>query len=89
MLHQEAALGAEGWEVARQVLALRSGLRWQEELDPVGLALVAGSDGGVPLRHQLALLAFAHDVPEEDLVAVAAPIVAHLVERGFLLPAEG
>jgi len=85
-LHQEATLGPQGWEVARQVLALRSGLRWQEELDPVALALIAGSDGTVPLRHQLALLAVAHEVPEEDLLAVAPPIVAHLVERGFLRP---
>jgi hypothetical protein len=85
-LRQEATLGPEGWEVARQVLVQRSGLRWQDELDPVALALIAGSDGSVPLHQQLELLAIAHDVPAEDLVAVATPIVAHLVERGFLTP---
>jgi methylase of polypeptide subunit release factors len=85
-LRQDAALGPEGWSVQRQVLALEGGLRWQEEVDPVALALVAGCDGSLPLRDQLSLLAVAHDVPEADLAAVAAPIVAHLVERGFLTP---
>jgi len=85
-LRQDAALGPDGWEVRRQVLALTDGLRWQEEVDPVALALVAGSNGQLPLRDQLSLLAAAHGVPEEDLVAVAGPVVAHLVERGFLVP---
>lgn len=85
-LRQDATLGSEGWSVERQVLALADGLRWQDEIDPVALALVAGCDGGLPLRDQLSLLAVAHEVPEADLAAVAAPIVAHLVERGFLAP---
>jgi methylase of polypeptide subunit release factors len=88
-LRQDATLGPEGWDVQRQVLVQRHGLRWQDEIDPVALALVAGADGTVPLRDQLAVLAVAHEVPEEDLIEVAAPIVAHLVERGFLEPAPG
>lgn len=47
---------------------------------------MAGCDGRLPRREQLSLLAVAHDVPEADIVAVAAPIVTHLVERGFLSP---
>jgi len=85
-LRQDATLGPDGWEVRRQVLALTDGLRWREEIDPVVLALVAGSDGRLRLRDQLSLLAAAHGVPEEDLLAVAGPVVAHLVERGFLIP---
>jgi hypothetical protein len=83
-LHQEATIGAEGWAVDRQLLALPHGLRWTEEVDPLVLALVGGCDGTVALRDQLTLLAAAHDVAEADLVEVAGPIVAHLVERGFL-----
>ena len=83
-LRQEAALGPDGWAVERQVLGLTGGLRWSDEVDPVALALVAGCDGNVPLASQLTVLAAAYEVPEEDLVAVARPIVAHLVERGFL-----
>lgn len=88
-LRQEASLGEEGWAVDRQVLALDGGLRWTEEVDPLVLALVGGCNGTVPLRDQIDLLAMAHEVPEEDLVAMAVPIVAHLVERGFILPTGG
>lgn len=87
-LHQEATMGDEGWGVERQVLAMPQGLRWSEEVDPLVLALVGGADGRVPLRDQLALLAVAHDVPEVELAEVAGPIVAHLVERGFLAPSD-
>jgi methylase of polypeptide subunit release factors len=83
-LHQEAAIGAEGWTVDRQLLALPHGLRWSEEVDPLVVALVAGCDGSVHLQDQLAVLAVAHDVSDEALAEVAEPIVAHLVERGFL-----
>jgi hypothetical protein len=83
-LHQEATIGPEGWAVDRQLLTLPSGLRWSEEIDPLILALVGGCDGTVRLADQLAVLAAAHSVPADDLAGVAEPIVAHLVERGFL-----
>jgi hypothetical protein len=88
-LRQEATMGEEGWAVDRQFLAMPGGLRWTEEVDPLVLALVGGCDGRVPLRDQVAVLAVAHDVPEADLAEAAVPIVAHLVERGVLLPAGG
>ncbi len=84
-LHQEATIGDEGWAVDRQLLALPHGLRWTEEVDPLVLALVSGCDGRVALKDQLTVLAAApHDVAEDALAEVAEPIVAHLVERGFL-----
>jgi methylase of polypeptide subunit release factors len=86
-LRQEATRGPEGWEVGRQMLALTGGLRWIEEVDPVALALVGGCDGSIPLRAQVDLLAAAHEVPAEALAEVAVPLVAHLVERGLLIPA--
>jgi len=88
-LHQEATPGPAGWTVDRQVLALDGGLRWTEEIDPLVLALVSGCDGSVSLGDQLAVLAVAHEVAEADLAEVAAPIVAHLVERGVLVPVGG
>jgi len=48
------------------------------------VALVGGCDGTVPLVDQLTVLAAAHEVPVDQLGQVAEPIVAHLVERGFL-----
>ena len=85
-LRQEATLGEQGWAVDRQVLAMPHGLRWNEEVDPLVLALVSGCTGRMPLRDQLTLLAVAHDVPEGDLAEAAGPIVAHLVERGLIEP---
>ncbi len=85
-LQQEATLGDDGWAVDRQVLVMPGGLRWSEEVDPLVLALVSGADGQVPLRDQLALLAVAHEVAEDDLADAAGPIVAHLVERGIVEP---
>jgi hypothetical protein len=86
-LTQEAGHDGDDWTVDRQVLSLADGLRWSEEVDPVALALVAGADGMVPVREQLAVLAAAFDTPEPVLAAMATPVVRHLVERGFLLPA--
>jgi methylase of polypeptide subunit release factors len=86
-LTQDAALVGPDWEVDRQVLTMTDGLRWTEEVDPLVLALVTGADGRVPLRDQLAVLAAAYETPEPVLAAMAAPIVAHLVERGLLNPA--
>ncbi|HLL67605.1 MAG TPA: methyltransferase [Micromonosporaceae bacterium] len=87
-LRQEATRDSAGtWQVDRQLLALTGGARWVEEIDPVILALVSGCDGVVPLRDQLDLLAAAHDVDTDTLAEVAVPVVAHLVERGILLPA--
>src|SRR5947209_7056571 len=85
-LHQEATIGPEGWAVDRQLLEQAAGLHWSEEVDPLILALVGGCDGTVPLGDQLAVLAAAHEVAPEVLADVAEPIVAHLVERGFLVP---
>jgi methylase of polypeptide subunit release factors len=88
-LRQDAKLGDGGWVVDRQVLVQPRGLRWSEEVDPLVLALVGGCDGTVALRDQLAVLAVAHDADEDALAEVAVPIVAHLVERGIILPVAG
>lgn len=87
-LQQEATRSPEGWVVDRQVLAMPDGLRWVEEVDQLTLALVGGCDGRVRLREQLAVLAAAHGVPEAELAEAAIPVVAHLVERGILVPCE-
>ncbi len=88
-LRQEATHGPDGWAVDTQVLSLNDGMRWAEEIDPLILALVSGADGTATLRDQVALLAAAHEADEDALADVAVPIVTHLVERGFLVPADG
>jgi Methyltransferase small domain len=86
-LRQDATLGDGGWQVDRQRLALTTGLRWVDDIDPVTLALVGGCDGSLTLRDQVDLLAAAHDVDAQVLAEAAVPLVAHLVERGYLEPA--
>jgi hypothetical protein len=88
-LRQEASRGPEGWQVDRQLLALTEGLRWVEQIDPLVLALVSACDGNVALRDQLDVLAAAHEADPAALAQAAVPLVAHLVERGILLPAGG
>jgi methylase of polypeptide subunit release factors len=81
-LTQEADHDGDDWAVDRQVVSLPDGLRWCEEVDPVALALLSGADATVTLRDQLTVLAAAFETP--TLPALAGPLVAHLVERGFL-----
>jgi methylase of polypeptide subunit release factors len=85
-LHQEADRIPDGWDVTQQVLVQTSGLGWSEEIDPVLLAIVSGSDGQVSLRDQVALLAAAYDEPSSTMNVVAAMLIPHMVERGFLVP---
>jgi hypothetical protein len=85
---QEAEHDGEEWAVSRQRMAQTTGLRWAEDVDPVVLALLSGADGRVALRDQLAVLAAATATPEPELAAMAVPVVAHLVERGYLMPVE-
>jgi methylase of polypeptide subunit release factors len=85
-LTQDATFGSDDWEVARQYVSLTEGLRWSEEVDPVGLALLAGADGSATVADQLAVLAAAFETPA--LTTMGEPIVAHLVERGFLRLAD-
>jgi methylase of polypeptide subunit release factors len=87
-LQQTASGGGDGWQVDTQLLALDGGLRWAEEVDPVTVALVGGCDGRTRLGDQLEVLAAAYDTDPAVLAAAALPAVAHLVERGMLLPAS-
>jgi hypothetical protein len=85
-LRQDASRGEDGWQVDRQQLVQSAGLCWVDDVDPVTLALVGGCDGRLTLGAQLELLAAAHDVDVDVLTETAVPLVAHLVERGFLVP---
>jgi hypothetical protein len=86
-LRQTASPGADGWDVDTQILALESGWRLAQEVDPVTVALVGGCDGSVTLGDQLSVLAAAYDAEPVALATVAIPLVGRLVERGMLLPA--
>jgi methylase of polypeptide subunit release factors len=85
-LGQEAVASSVGWEVALQVLRLDGGLRWQGEVDQLGVEIVAMCDGSRGLGEILGVVAADNGYGTDELVTGALPAVRHLVERGFLLP---
>ena len=88
-LHTEAHRGPDGWAPGTRRFALDGGLRWVQETDELVAALVAGCTGALPLGELLDLLAYGHGLDRDAVAAAALPVVAGLVERGILLPAEG
>lgn len=75
----------------RQVVARLhrgDGPGWQHEVDELGLALIAGLDrGDLPLWQIVDLLATAHSVDADELLAGSSALVESLVRHGLLLPA--
>jgi hypothetical protein len=88
-LRQDALRGATGWEVEVQTLVQDGGLRWDHQVDPIVVALVAGCDGTATVRQQLGVLAAAYDTPVEQLLAAAPLVIGPLVEHGLLEPVVG
>ncbi|HEU5129864.1 MAG TPA: class I SAM-dependent methyltransferase [Glycomyces sp.] len=86
-LQQAAALGGDGWEVERQWLQQRHGMRYAEEVDPLIVAFLGACDGTAPVRLQVQLLAETYGAETAMLYAQLHPVVRRLVERGFLEPA--
>lgn len=86
-LHTESRLTDDGWTGQVRRFALDSGARYVEETDELVAALVAGCRG-LPLGDVLDLLAAGYGLDRDLLVATAVPVVAGLVERGILLPAD-
>ncbi len=84
-LHQVATAGADGWMVDSQLLQQSAGLRWSGGTDAHGAALLAGCDGTTPLRTLFTVLAAGAGIAEQDAVEQGLPVVARLVEQGFLV----
>ena len=84
-LHQVATAGPEGWMVDSQLLQQSAGLRWSGGTDAHGAALLAGCDGETPLGTLFALLAAGAGIAEQDAIEQGLPVVARLVEQGFLV----
>ena len=88
-LRQEATMGDDGLggrpagarDAAGPALDARRSTRWCWRWS-------AAATARVPLRDQVALLAVAHEVADDELAEAAVPIVAHLVERGIVEPAD-
>ncbi|WP_253776089.1 DUF7782 domain-containing protein [Goodfellowiella coeruleoviolacea] len=87
-LEEIAEPGEDGWRTVVRRLHRGDGPGWQQELDELAAALLAGCRGAMPLADLLDLLAFGHGLPTDALVAAALPVVRDLVRYGMVVPAE-
>ncbi|WP_051815724.1 methyltransferase [Glycomyces tenuis] len=83
-LQQAAELGDEGWEVERQWLRQRHGMRYAEQIDPLLVAFLGACDGEAEVCLQMRLLAETYGAETAMLYAQLYPLIRRLVERGFL-----
>ena len=85
-LHSVATRGADGWYADSQLLQQEAGLRWSGGVDTFGATLLAGCDGTRPLGALLSVLASSTGLSEAEAAEQVLPVVARLVEQGFLVP---
>ncbi|MHC1563119.1 DUF7782 domain-containing protein [Actinomycetospora sp. C-140] len=78
----------EGWEPVAATLVRLDGPQWRHDVDELGVALLAGCRGYLPLRDLVELLAVAHGRDADELAAAALPVVRDLVHHGMLVPAS-
>lgn len=86
VLQQAAELGQEGWEVDRQWLRQRDGMRYAEQVEPLLVAFLGACNGEAEVRLQVQLLADTYGAEPAMLYAQLYPIIRRLIERGFLGP---
>ncbi|GAA4885786.1 DUF7059 domain-containing protein [Actinomycetospora straminea] len=79
----------EGWDPVAATLVRLDGPQWRHDVDELGVALLAGCRGHLPLRDLVDLLAVAHGRDPEELAVAALPVVRDLVHHGMLVPAGG
>ena len=88
VLEQVSGPAEDGWSPLVRRLHRMDGPGWQQEVDELAAALLAGCRGALPLGDLVGLLAVAHDQPVDALAAAAASVVRDLVRHGMLVPAE-
>ncbi|RCW43998.1 methyltransferase family protein [Halopolyspora algeriensis] len=88
VLEQVSSLEETGWAEFVNRLHRTDGPGWQHEIDELGLRLIAGCQGALPVGDLVELLATAHGEDTEELTRAAVPMLRELVRHGMLLPAE-
>lgn len=88
VLEEVSSPGEEGWEPVVRRLHRTDGPGWQHEIDELGVRLLAGCRGSLPLRDVIGLLSLGLGEDEEELGRAAVPVVRELVRHGMLLPAD-
>lgn len=88
VLEQVSSLGQDGWEEFVRRLHRTDGPGWQHEIDELGVRLVAGCQGALPVGDLVGLLAAAYGEDTTELADAAVPVLRELIRHGMLLPAE-
>ncbi|MGW1678694.1 DUF7782 domain-containing protein [Saccharopolyspora sp. NPDC002376] len=88
VLEQVSAPGDEGWSPLVHRLHRTDGPGWQHEVDELGVRLLAGCRGALPLEELIELLAMGFGEDSEELTRAALPVVRELIRHGMLVPAE-
>ncbi len=78
----------EGWSPVTRRLHRTDGPGWQHEVDELGMRLLAGCRGALPVRDLIDLLAGAYGENAKEIAEAAMPVIRELVRHGMLLPAE-
>ncbi|WP_258342084.1 DUF7782 domain-containing protein [Saccharopolyspora gregorii] len=88
VLEEVAAHGEEGWERFVHRLHRTDGPGWQHEVDELGVRLLAGCQGALPVRDLVELLALGAGEDAAELSRAAVPVLRELVRHGMVIPAE-
>lgn len=88
VLEEVSARGDEGWEAFVHRLHRTDGPGWQHEVDELGVRLLAGCHGAMPLGDLIELLALGAGENAGELTDAALPVLRELVRHGMLIPAE-
>ncbi|RZT85357.1 methyltransferase family protein [Pseudonocardia sediminis] len=79
----------DGWAAIQTTVRRWGTPSWEHDVDDVAASLLAGCRGDLPLSELVALISFAHDLPENALVTAMLPAVRELIRHGLLLPVDG
>jgi methylase of polypeptide subunit release factors len=89
VLEVRSLLGESGWEPRLTQLRQSGGMRWEIEVDDLVAGVLGACSGTTQLRIVLDLIAATVPAPVGDVRRALLPVVADLVQRGFLIPPDG
>lgn len=88
VLEEVSTASEQGWEQFLHRLHRTDGPGWQHELDELGVRLLAGCQGAMPLGDLVELLAAGYGEDSGELARTAIPMVRELIRHGMVLPAH-
>ena len=88
VLEEVSSATEEGWERFVHRLHRTDGPGWQHEIDELGVRLLAGCQGAMPVSDLVELLAAGYGEDAGELTRAAVPMLRELIRHGMILPAD-